>query len=65
MDEDRPYAVYSPTQIWMSPAARESAKEHGMSEQEMGRYLIAQHIERGDVFVGDAHDESTENADKI
>jgi hypothetical protein len=53
MAEDRPYKVFSPTKIWMSPTARAWAKEHGMSEQEMARYLIRQHEESGDPFAHD------------
>src|SRR5262249_32788597 len=44
---------YSPTKIWMSPTARTWAKEHGMSEQEFARYLIARHQESGDPFAND------------
>jgi hypothetical protein len=42
-DSDRPYKVFSPTKVWMSADARGWAKEHGMSEQEFGKYLINQH----------------------
>jgi hypothetical protein len=42
-DSDRPYKVFSPTKVWMSADARGWAKEHGMSEEEFGKYLINQH----------------------
>ena len=42
-DSNRPYKVFSPTKVWMSADARGWAKEHGMSEQEFGKYLINQH----------------------
>jgi hypothetical protein len=53
MTDDRPYKVYSPTKIWMSPTARAWAKEHRMSERDFGKYLIARHEEAGDPFAHD------------
>jgi hypothetical protein len=53
MTDDRPYKVFSPTKIWMSPTARAWAKEHGMSERDFGKYLIARHQESGDPFASD------------
>jgi hypothetical protein len=41
-DSDRPFKVLSPTKVWLSADARGWAKEHGMSEQEFGKYLIRQ-----------------------
>jgi hypothetical protein len=42
-DSDRPYKVLGPSKVWMSADARGWAREHGMSEQEFGKYLINQH----------------------
>jgi hypothetical protein len=53
MSDDRPYKVFSPTKIWMSPTARAWAKEHGMSERDFAKYLIARHEETGDPFAHD------------
>jgi hypothetical protein len=53
MTDDRPYKVYSPTKIWMSPTARAWAKEHRMSERDFAKYLIARHEEAGDPFAHD------------
>jgi hypothetical protein len=47
------YRVYSPSKIWMSPEAREAARENNMTEQEFARYLINRHRESGDPFAGD------------
>jgi hypothetical protein len=52
-DSDRPYKVFSPTKVWMSADARGWAKEHGMSEQEFGKYLINQHQNSEEPFAGD------------
>ena len=38
----KPYEILSPTKILLGPEAKDWAKEHGMTLQEMGRYLIAQ-----------------------
>jgi hypothetical protein len=53
MTDDRPYKVFSPTKIWMSPTARAWAKEHQMSERDFGQYLIDRHQEAGDPFAHD------------
>jgi hypothetical protein len=53
MTDDRPYKVFSPTKIWMSPTARAWAKEHRMSERDFAKYLIARHEEAGDPFAHD------------
>jgi hypothetical protein len=53
MSDDRPYKVFSPTKIWMSPTARAWAKEHGMSERDFGNYLIARHMESDSPFAHD------------
>jgi hypothetical protein len=52
-DSAQTHKVYSPTKIHLSRTARAWAKEWGMSDTEMARYLIQQHIERGDAFAGD------------
>jgi len=38
----KPYEILSPTKIRLGPEAKDWAKEHGMTLQEMGRYLLAQ-----------------------
>jgi hypothetical protein len=53
MTDDRPYKVFSPTKIWMSPMARAWAKEHQMSERDFAQYLIDRHQEAGDPFAHD------------
>jgi hypothetical protein len=44
-DSDRPYKVLGPKKIWMSQTAREWAREWGMSDREMAKYLLAQNQE--------------------
>jgi hypothetical protein len=39
---DQPYEVMGPGQIVLSPAAREWAREFGMTETEMAKHLIEQ-----------------------
>src|SRR5262245_16097619 len=36
------YEILSPTKIRLGPEAKDWAKEHGMTLQEMARYLLAQ-----------------------
>ncbi len=43
MEDDRFYIVESPTRIKLKPAAREMAREYGMSERDFARYLLRQH----------------------
>jgi hypothetical protein len=40
MTEDRPYTIESPTRIRLGPEAKFWAQEHGMSLEEMARFLI-------------------------
>jgi hypothetical protein len=40
MDSDRPYTIHSPTKITLSEEARYWAREHGISLEQMARYLI-------------------------
>jgi hypothetical protein len=42
MADEKPYTIHSPTKITLSPDARFWAKEHGMSLEEMARYLLNQ-----------------------
>jgi hypothetical protein len=52
-DSAQTHRVFSPTKIHLSKTARAWAREWNMSDTEMAKYLIAQHIERGDAFAGD------------
>jgi hypothetical protein len=51
MADDKPYTVESPTRIRLGPEAKFWAKEHGMSLQEMARYLLERHRLGGDYDV--------------
>jgi hypothetical protein len=51
MNDDRPYEILGPGHIRLSPTAREWAREHGMSENEMARHLLRQHELRERGFV--------------
>jgi hypothetical protein len=42
MEDDRPFVIESPTRIKLRPTAREWARQWGMSDQEMARYLLTQ-----------------------
>jgi len=42
MADDRPYVIESPTRVRLSPTAKEWAREWGMSDVEMARYLLKQ-----------------------
>src|SRR5689334_504312 len=53
MSDDRLYKAHSASKIWLSPEARAWARHWGLSEREFGKFLLAQHIERGDAFAGD------------
>jgi hypothetical protein len=47
MNDDRPpFKIHSPTHITLSPTAREMAKMHGMSEEDLARHLLDQHAQR-------------------
>jgi hypothetical protein len=52
-DNAQTHRVFSPSKIHLSKTARAWAKQWGMSDTQMARYLIQQHIERGDAFAGD------------
>jgi hypothetical protein len=41
----QPYKVLGPKKIWLSATAREWAREWGMSDREMAKYLLAQNQE--------------------
>jgi hypothetical protein len=43
MEDEKPYIVESPTQVRLMPLAREMAKMHGMTEEQLARHLLAQH----------------------
>jgi hypothetical protein len=53
MSDDRLYKAHSASKIWLSPEARAWARHWGLSEREFGKFLLAQHLERGDAFAGD------------
>jgi hypothetical protein len=40
MEDDRPYIVESPTRIRLKPEAKFWAEQHGMSLEQMARYLL-------------------------
>jgi hypothetical protein len=42
MEDERPFVIESPTRIKLRPAAREWARQWGMSDHEMARYLLQQ-----------------------
>jgi len=42
MADDRPYVIESPTRVRLGPTAKEWAREWGMSDVEMARYLLKQ-----------------------
>jgi hypothetical protein len=46
VSDNSPYEVLSPTKIVLGPLAREWAKQHGMTEREMGQHLLQQHRQR-------------------
>src|SRR5262245_44547133 len=39
-DSERPYKVLGPNKIWMSKTARAFARQYGLSDREMARYLM-------------------------
>src|SRR5262245_48628420 len=45
--EGKLYKVKSATCITLSPEARELCKLHGVTEEQMARHLIAQHMQEG------------------
>jgi hypothetical protein len=50
-DSAQTHRVFSPSKIHLSATARAWAKEWGMSDTEMARYLIQQHQERQEPFA--------------
>jgi hypothetical protein len=40
MDDDLPYVIESPTRIKLSPEAKFWAAEHGLTLEQLGRYLL-------------------------
>jgi len=38
--DDKPYTIHSPTKITLSADARWWAKQHGMTDQQMAKYLL-------------------------
>jgi hypothetical protein len=42
MDDDLPYVIESPTRVRLKPIARELAKEHGMTDEQMARHILQQ-----------------------
>src|SRR5262245_5112025 len=39
-DSERPYKVLGPNKIWMSKSARAFARQYGLRDAEMARYLM-------------------------
>jgi hypothetical protein len=56
VSDDRLYKAHSASKIWLSPEARAWARHWGLSEREFGKFLLAQHLERGDAFASDVAD---------
>jgi hypothetical protein len=58
--EDKPYTVHSPTKITLSPEAKYWAEQHGLSLEEMARYLLVRDKLEGDeqttIHIGDIAD---------
>ena len=52
-DDAQAYRVYSPSKVYLSPTARAWAREWGMSDSEMAKYLIGRHRESGEAFADD------------
>jgi hypothetical protein len=52
MPDDRPYVVHSATKITLGPDARGWAKEWGMTDVQMAKWLLDRH-QAGDDFVPD------------
>jgi hypothetical protein len=42
MEDDRPYIVESPTRIKLRPEAKFWAEQHGLSLEQMARWLLLQ-----------------------
>jgi hypothetical protein len=42
MEDERPFIIESPTRIKLRPAAREWARQYGMTDSEMAKYLLTQ-----------------------
>jgi hypothetical protein len=40
MDEERPFVIESPTRIRLGPDARFWAEQHGLSLEEMAKFLL-------------------------
>jgi len=43
MDDEKPYVIHSATKITLKPLAREMARMHGMTEEQLARHLLQQH----------------------
>jgi hypothetical protein len=46
MEDDRPFVIESLTRIKLRPAAREWARQYGMSDEQMARHLLQQDAQR-------------------
>ena len=44
--DDPPFTIHSPTKITLSPTAKEWAQYHGMTLEEMARFLLRQEQQR-------------------
>jgi hypothetical protein len=43
---DQPFTIHSPTKITLSPVAKEWAQQHGMTLEDMARFLLRQEQQR-------------------
>jgi hypothetical protein len=44
--DDPPFTIHSPTKITLTPTAKEWAQQHGMTLEEMARFLLRQEQQR-------------------
>jgi hypothetical protein len=55
IDGDRPYVIESPTRIRLGPEAKFWAQEHGLTLEQMAKYLLARERLDGDNY-GESYD---------
>jgi hypothetical protein len=46
MEDERPFVIESPTRVKLRPAAREWARQHGVTEEQMAKHLLQQDAQR-------------------
>jgi hypothetical protein len=51
MDDEQPYVIKSPTRIRLGPEAQFWAKEHGMTLEELARYLLNKENLEGESYA--------------